>query len=53
VAPHVASEVARVLRLYTPGTGPRTVRLGLRLSHDASALAASGWVDLARTSPSP
>lgn len=45
VSSNVATEVANVLRLYTPGSGARTVRLGLRLSHDDNASTAGGWVE--------
>jgi hypothetical protein len=48
VSPEVATEVARLILLYTPCTGQRVVHLGARLSHRGNAAVASGGVEETR-----
>ncbi|NTX08829.1 hypothetical protein [Myxococcus sp. CA040A] len=48
VSRRVVEEAAAVLRLYSPGTGSRTLHLGLRLIHEGNAPSAEGWVEETR-----
>ncbi|MFY2560430.1 hypothetical protein ACN469_22655 [Corallococcus terminator] len=48
VSRRVVEEATAVLLLYTPGTGSRSLHLGLRLIHEGSAPSAEGWVEETR-----
>ncbi|MCP3103064.1 hypothetical protein LZ198_29710 [Myxococcus sp. K15C18031901] len=48
VSPRVAVEAAHLVDLYAPARGPRSLHLGLRVTHPRGEPAASGWVEESR-----
>ncbi|NVJ20261.1 hypothetical protein HUW62_03380 [Myxococcus sp. AM011] len=51
VSRRVVEEATSVVRLYAPGTGSRSLHLGLRLIHEGNAPSAEGWVEETRMLP--
>lgn len=51
VSRRVVEEATAVVRLYAPGTGSRSLHLGLRLIHAGNAPSAEGWVEETRVLP--
>lgn len=51
VSRRVVEEATAVVLLYTPGTGSRSLHLGLRLIHEGNAPSAKGWVEETRVLP--